>query len=68
MSDTRTGSLRIRAHCLCGGGFDGSSTPPAAVEKVYELFWQVHAGEGHGPCDARTARNARRRKDKARSV
>ena len=57
----RTGSLRIASWCLCGASFIGSSTPPDAVEDVHEAWRSQHVGEGHGPCSAQKARNARRR-------
>jgi len=51
---------RGKAYCICGGSrlIVG---PPKAVEEVLREFWERHSGEGHGPCDAKTAAKARRK-------
>jgi len=34
---------------------------PHVRDAVHEMFRQLHCGEGHRPCDAATARRARKR-------
>jgi hypothetical protein len=53
--------VRIQRWCRCGDHLDARSSPPAAAIALDEQFGELHQGEGHGPTDARGARNARRR-------
>ncbi len=57
---TRTGWARIRAYCTCGARLDAMSEPPDAAEFAHRTFTDLHTGDGHKPCNAATARRARR--------
>lgn len=57
----RTGWAHIRAYCICGSKLDARSEPPDAAEFAHEAWRSIHSGEGHGPCDAVTARRARKK-------
>lgn len=57
--------VRIHAWCICGATFKASSSPPVTAEQLHYWWLSGHSGEGHAPCDAQTARNARRRQERA---
>lgn len=59
-------SMTIRAYCKCGDAIHTTMNDPAAIELVMETFASDHIGEDHGPCDPKTARKARRKKDRRR--
>jgi hypothetical protein len=47
-------------YCLCGASWTGALPDVAALD--IRLAWRsVHTGRGHGPTDARGAREAKRR-------
>lgn len=59
-------SVTLRAYCKCGGAIHLTTNPATEnVTFVMETFADAHAGVGHGPCDAKTARKARRIRGKA---
>jgi len=50
--------MKIQHYCKCGAYWYGEVTPEGAA--TIEEYWQKnHSGEGHEPCDARTAARAR---------
>lgn len=53
-------SISYKCYCLCGGKLHASSSPPEGAKWLVAQFETIHSGEGHGPCDARTAAKARR--------
>lgn len=48
-------------YCTCGGAMLGSVSPDRCAE-LEGAFRMRHSGDGHEPCDAKTARRARQRK------
>ena len=48
----------LREYCACGAGME-ATVDPRIVEELRAIFWRVHAGEGHKPCDRPTAMRAR---------
>lgn len=57
---------RFAFYCTCGDAMTGEVDPPDKVAELEAIFDTVHSGEGHARTDARTARNARRRAERAR--
>ena len=48
----------LQLHCTCGAKWAGAL--PEGVDTIFREMWDsAHAGEGHAPCDAATARRAR---------
>lgn len=60
------GILELKSWCTCGADLSVRANPPEVAEIAHQAFRLAHDGEGHGPCNAQTARNARRRSDRAR--
>jgi len=54
--------MKIALYCTCGAAATGSGKP-RSLKKITDIFWQVHVGPGHAPCDAKTAHNTRRRQE-----
>ena len=44
-----------RQHCICGDALWVETQTKTVLEKAVDLFWEIHSGEGHGPCEAITA-------------
>ncbi len=57
-------SLTLRAYCTCGSAIHLTMKEPGAVELVMDTFFEMHDGEGHEPCDSKTASRARRKSDR----
>jgi len=55
-------SMTLRAYCICGDAIHLTVKNPGAVELVMEIFADAHFGEGHGPCDSKTAARARKKR------
>lgn len=54
--------VRINKKCICGGMWKGDVAPKAA--KAILLEWdKSHSGNGHGPCDAKTAAKSRAKEE-----
>lgn len=53
--------VALNEHCQCGGTFTGSGIPIHTRDQIAHIWWDGHQGDGHGRCDAETARQARRR-------
>lgn len=50
---------KITLFCICGAGAEGEIGAQAgAIQKFKEVWYQVHAGLGHGDCDRETAARA----------
>jgi len=60
----RPHSITIRAYCKCGDAIHATISPIDKIEFVLETFASDHLGEGCGPCDAKTSRIARRRRER----
>lgn len=58
------GSLKIDGYCTCGSACHVSSNPPQHARDIYAAFRDAHQGEGHAPCDSRTAADARRKQQR----
>lgn len=58
--------MKIEAHCACGGSLRGTVTggDPTKAQQAVDFFREIHTKDGCRPCDSRTARQARRKKDK----
>ena len=56
----------LHAHCVCGGKMKVSAPYHVAAE-AYRVFWKIHDGKGHGPCDAKTCDTNRRNAELAES-
>ncbi len=54
-------SLTLRGYCICGGAIHLTVKDPDVVQVVMGTFAAAHQGEGHGPCDSKTAAKARRK-------
>jgi len=46
--------------CKCGARWAYSDMPESEARRIDDIWWKVHSGPGHAPCDARTAAQARR--------
>lgn len=57
-------SITIRAYCKCGGAIHATISPPGEILFVLESFAEQHQGDGCGPCDAKTSRKARRKRER----
>ena len=56
--------MRVALYCTCGATACGTIKPDAKARAFIERIWkQTHSGEGHAPCDARTAAAARRKEE-----
>jgi len=56
--------VKVEAYCACGGAVKGTvSGDGAKAQQAVEVFRQIHSHEGCRPCDARTARRARQKKE-----
>lgn len=56
-------SATLRAYCKCGGAIHLTTNPATEnISFVMDTFADSHQGEGHGPCDAKTAAKARRKR------
>jgi hypothetical protein len=60
----RRDHVEIR-HCACGSAFRASSSDPAAVAEILDIWQMCHADAPHRPVTAREAANARRRQARA---
>lgn len=49
-----TDTIRLNLACTCGARWHGTLGPNAA-DAVEAVWKREHTGEGHGPCDAKTA-------------
>lgn len=56
---------KVEAYCACGGAVKGavSSREKNKAQKVITAFRLIHTMEGCQPCDAETARKARRKQE-----
>jgi len=62
----RPHSITVRAYCKCGDAIHTTISPvDDKVEFIFETFAQAHTGIFCGPCDAKTAAKARRKREKA---
>jgi hypothetical protein len=58
--------VKMKLYCTCGASGTGTITPDAKARHFVEKIWTpIHSGEGHSPCDAKTAAKARRKADRA---
>ncbi len=57
-------SITVRAYCKCGDAIHTSMNSLQPFEFVMEAFADDHQGENHGSCDAKTARKARRKRER----
>ena len=56
-------SATLRAYCKCGGAIHLTTNPATeSITLVMETFADSHQGDEHGPCDAKTAAKARRKR------
>jgi hypothetical protein len=51
--------VKVAIYCTCGDSMVGTVSPDEKAAALVQIFWKHHAGEGHGPCDAKTANRAR---------
>jgi hypothetical protein len=58
--------MKIALYCTCGAAAVGTMTPDSKAKKFVEKTWpKMHPyGEGHEPCDAKTARKARQKAER----
>lgn len=56
---------RFKRYCICGASMTGTVSPAKNLQWLLSMWSQVHSGDGHAPCDAKTAAAARRRDDRA---
>ena len=50
---------KIALFCICGAGAEGEiGADASAIQKFKEVWYQVHAGPGHGDCDRETTARA----------
>ena len=54
---------QLRFYCTCGSSGVGSASPRMADE-LRRAWASSHSGEGHAPCDQKTAAKERRRQDR----
>lgn len=52
--------MRLSFHCTCGTSMTGNADP-VSYKELKKAWDQIHSGEGHSPCDAKTARRIRRK-------
>lgn len=57
-------SMTVRGYCKCGAAIHTTSNNPDTISYVMETFAEDHHGEGHGACDAKTARKARKKMER----
>lgn len=55
--------MKIKFFCTCGGAMVFDISPDSAALKVIKIWESVHTGEGHSPCDAKTASRNRRKQE-----
>lgn len=55
--------MKLKLFCTCGATATGTISPDAKAERLKQIWEQCHTGEGHAPCDAKTASRARRREE-----
>jgi len=58
MSDVR---VTLDCWCSCGGGMTVDLVGVADVDKLHDLFREVHSGEGHGVATKEQAAAIRRK-------
>ena len=56
------GSMRVMIYCVCGDAMQINTNSIDELIYCLEAFADTHHEEGHGPCDAQTARKARRKR------
>ena len=48
--------MKVKLYCTCGASATGTISPDAKAQAFIDKIWkQTHRGEGHKPCDAKTA-------------
>lgn len=58
--------MKLCLYCTCGASFVSSGHRTPELAEYRKAQWnQRHAGPGHAPTDARTAAQARRKKQRA---
>lgn len=56
--------MKLKLYCTCGDSATGTISPDAKAHSFVENVWKkFHTGDGHAPCDAKTAAKARRKWD-----
>lgn len=62
----------IHLYCTCGMAAHLTfkvGTSPATIQRVASRFYKAgHQGEGHAPCDERTAKQVRRQEQYGKGV
>ena len=57
-------SMTLRAYCECGAAIHLTTNPATEnITFVMDTFADLHSGNGHGPCDAKIAAKARRKRE-----
>ena len=54
--------MRVMIYCVCGDAMQINTNSIDELIYCLEAFADTHHEEGHGPCDAQTARKARRKR------
>ena len=54
---------KVKRYCTCGAAWAGSF-PRGAAGFIESAFEEIHQGDGHQPCDAKTAARARERQER----
>lgn len=56
--------VKFSWYCTCGDSAHGSVAPAEKLPKLKALWESAHTGEGHAPCDAKTAARARAKENR----
>jgi hypothetical protein len=57
--------MKLALYCACGGSMTGTISPTAEAGAIEAMFRRGHDTPECSPSDARGARNARRRQERA---
>lgn len=55
---------KVSAYCTCGASMSWTIKPAERAERMLRIFRRCHSGDGHEPCDQKTAAAARAREDR----
>ncbi len=57
-------SVTVRAYCKCGDAIHTTMNDVEGINTTMEIFAECHQEPGCGPCDSKTARKARIRRER----
>lgn len=53
----------MKLYCKCGAAWTGTLGSKRLDAHLEAEFYKIHSGDGHEPCDAKTAARARGKQD-----